>query len=89
MQVVLKQSQNSLFSKSAHEREVEVSFARRLVAYTRTLSAAELHALVVSGKFNEIFPALDDETSPVTPRRFDSLKPFDYEDWARRNKVEQ
>ena len=76
-----------VFSKSLTLRNVERRFLIRLGRYLGELSVPELHAFVVSGKFNEMFPALEDETAPVAPRRFADVKKFDYKDWARRAKV--
>lgn len=76
-----------LFSKSESVRRVERDFLVRFAHYLRRLTVADLHLLVVSGRFNEIFPAVEDETAAVPPRRFEDVKPFDYESWARRAKV--
>ncbi|HMD31856.1 MAG TPA: hypothetical protein VKG84_08085 [Candidatus Acidoferrales bacterium] len=76
-----------LFSKSSPVRRVERNFLVRLGRYVRALTVPDLHSLVVSGEFNEMFPALEDETSSVAPRRFEDLKAFDYDDWARRTKA--
>jgi hypothetical protein len=76
-----------LFSKSPLRRQVERRFLIRFGKYLNCLNAVELHALVVSGEFNEMFPALEDEQAPAAARKFSDLKAFDYDDWARRTKV--
>jgi len=87
MDITLKNQEMPLFSESATEKQVEVNFAKRLLRYLGGLSVAEIHRLVNSGEFNTIFPALDDEATPVPPRRFEDLKPFDYQAWASRNRI--
>ena len=77
----------ALFSDSETEKRVEINFAKRLLNYVGGLSVAEIHELVNSGEFNNIFPALDDEATRVAPRRFEDLKPFDYRAWANRNRI--
>jgi hypothetical protein len=77
----------ALFSDSETEKRVEINFAKRLLNYVGGLNVAEIHELVNSGEFNNIFPALDDEATRVPPRRFEDLKPFDYQAWANRNRI--
>lgn len=89
MNTALKNQDIGLFSESASERQVEVNFAVRLMRYIRGLTVAQIHRLVNSGEFNEIFPALDDEHTRVPPRRFEDLKPFDYRAWAERNRIKE
>ena len=87
MDITPKHQDISLFSASATEKQVELKFANRLFNYVEGLTVRDIHRLVNSGEFNEIFPALDDEISPVAPRRFEDLKPFDYRAWAKRNQI--
>ena len=77
----------ALFSESEAEKQVEINFAKRLLHYFGGLSVAEIHGLINSGEFNNIFPSLDDEAPRVTPRRFEDLNPFNYQAWATRNHI--
>jgi hypothetical protein len=45
------------------------------------------HAVAVSGKFNQIFPAVENE-GPVGAEPFDRLDAFDYPAWAKRTGVQ-
>jgi hypothetical protein len=76
-----------LFSKSPEEMQIELNFARRFLGFVQDLDVIELHQWVVSGEFDKIFQAVDDETVPLEFTKFENLKPFDYQDWAKRNKV--
>ena len=78
----------ALFSDSEAEKQVEINFATRLFQFVRGLTVADVHELVNSGKFNQIFPPSGDEDQAAAPRRFEDLKPFDYLAWAKRNSVE-
>ncbi len=76
-----------LFSQSPDEMQIELNFARRFLGFLQSLDVIELHQWVVSGEFDKIFRAVDDETVPLEFTKFENLKPFDYQDWAKRNKV--
>jgi hypothetical protein len=89
MNSTLRNQDIGLFSESPSNKEIEVNFAVRLMRYIRGLTVDEIHRLVNSGEFNEIFPALDDEATRVPPRRFEDLKPFDYRAWAERNRLKE
>jgi hypothetical protein len=89
MNSTLRNQDIGLFSESPSNKEIEVNFVVRLMRYIRGLTVDEIHRLVNSGEFNEIFPALDDEATRVPPRRFEDLKPFDYRAWAERNRLKE
>jgi hypothetical protein len=76
-----------LFSQSPQEMQIEKNFARRLLELVRGFDPVDLHQWAVSGEFDKIFPPLDDETTPVTPTKFKDLKPFEYQDWAKRHNI--
>lgn len=84
---VLRDSDQMLFSVSEKEKEIEVKFFKRFLQLIHEQTADEIQQWAVSGEFNRIFSAFYDETSPVQERRFEDLKPFDYSDWARRNRL--
>lgn len=84
----LKRKLSSLFSESPTAKKVELDFLKQFFNCVGTLTVRDVDRLVNSGKFNEIFPALDNEASQVSPRRFKDLKPFDYRTWAKRNRIE-
>ncbi len=79
-----------IYSKSTPERGIEMEFMRRLAMCATAMQISDLsdivqlHALVNSGEFNELFPALTDE-GPVAAKRFQDLKAFDYQSWSERN----
>ena len=85
MEFMLKNQPAEVFSESVRERDIEIKFASRLFRYLEELKVPDIHRMVNSGEFNRVFPALGDESSPVAPSRFEDLKPFDYQDWAKRN----
>ena len=76
-----------LFSKSPDEMRIEVNFARRLLGFVQSLDVIDLHQWAVSGEFDKIFHPVNDETAPLVSTKFENLKPFDYQEWAKRNKV--
>ena len=87
MDITLKRELSSLFSESPDVKQFELDFLKRLFNCFERLTVRDIDLLVNSGKFNEIFPALDDEATPVPPRQFEDLKPFDYRAWANRNRI--
>jgi hypothetical protein len=76
-----------LFSKSPDEMQIEMNFARRLLGFVQSLDVIDLHQWAVSGEFDKIFHQVDEEMAPLEFTKFENLKPFDYQDWAKRNKV--
>jgi hypothetical protein len=90
METVAKAKFETVYSKSTPERDIEMDFMRRLLQCIPAMKVSDfdgivrLHNLVNSGEFNHAFPPLADENS-ASPKRFQDLKAFNYEDWDRRN----
>jgi hypothetical protein len=71
---------SDIFSASQEVREIELRFLERLSLFAASAAKSPVRwtAMVNSGEFNEIFPALIDETRRVEPRRFSELRPVDF-----------
>lgn len=73
-----------VFSNEPERKALELEFLGRLSRFLELSNSRDRFVeLATAGKIQEIFPDLDQETLPAIPVEFDSLEPFNYENWSK------
>lgn len=77
--------QVSLLSADPAARAVELAFLKRLSQFLDLdHDPGQLMDLATEGKFQEVFPELEEDDSPVQLVPYESLEPFDYDAWLKK-----
>jgi|EndMetStandDraft_4_1072995.scaffolds.fasta_scaffold32606_3 hypothetical protein len=78
--------QAPVLSEDPAIRTVELAFLKRL---SKLLGLDDdpgrVLDLATEGKLQEIFPEVESDNTPVEPVPYDSLEPFDYDAWLKKN----
>lgn len=78
--------QAPVFSEDPAVRALELAFLERLSRFLGLNDdPGRVLDLATEGKLQAIFPEVDEEHTPVEPVPYDSLEPFDYDAWLKKN----